>query len=129
MDNAHEPATKHEVAELKAELKQDIAESKAELKQDIAGLKLEIGELKADLKLDIAMVRSEMQHTHDALIERIADSETKLLKAFFAFAESNQARRTETERESAALKDRIGILERRVTDVERKVNFPGYPAQ
>ena len=76
-----------------------------------------------------AMLRSEMQHTHDALIERIADSETKILRAFFSFAESNQARLSETERESAALKERMGILERRLTDVERRVNFPNHPTQ
>ncbi len=85
--------------------------------------------LKAELKQDIARVRSEMQHTHDALIESIADSETKLLKAFFSFAESNRARLTETERESAGLKDRLAILERRVFEVERKLNFPGHPTQ
>jgi hypothetical protein len=111
MNDGHEPATKQDIIDLRAELKQDMTE------------------LKADLKQDIAMVRSEMQHTHDALIERIADSETNLLKAFYSFAEANQARVTETERESAALKDRLGILERRVFEVERKLNFPGHPTQ
>jgi len=87
-------------------------------KQDVVGL-----------KQDIAMIRSEMQHTYDALIERMTDNQTGLLKAFYSFAESNQTRLTETERESAALKERIGILERRLTDVERKVNFPNSPTQ
>ena|ERR1017187_2091805 len=111
MENGHEPATKQDLSELRSELKQDITELRAELKQDSA------------------MLRSEMQHTHDALIERIADSETKILRAFFSFAESNQARLSETERESAALKERMGILERRLTDVERRVNFPNHPTQ
>ena len=43
-------------------------------------------------KADIAMLRSEMQHLHDALIERIDDRETKLLQAFYSFAQSNQTR-------------------------------------
>ena len=33
------------------------------------------------------MLRSEMQHTHDELIERMADSEKRLLQAFYSFAE------------------------------------------
>jgi len=111
MGNGHEPATKQDLSELRIELKQDITELRAEMKQDSA------------------MVRSEMHHIHDALIERMADSETNLLKAFYSFAEANQARVTDTERESAALKERVGILERRLTDVERKVNFPNHPTQ
>ena len=111
MENGQEPATKHDLAELKAEFKQDFAE------------------LKADLKQDIAMVRSEMQHTHDDLKEAMRDMQTELLKAFYSFAESDQARLTQTERESSSLKERMGILERRLTEVERKVNFPDQPTQ
>ncbi len=68
MENGHQPATKQDLSELRSELKQDITELRAEMKQDSA------------------MLRSEMQHIHDALIERMADSETNLLKAFYSFA-------------------------------------------
>jgi cob(I)alamin adenosyltransferase len=111
MNNGHEPATKQDIAELKVELKQNIAELNSELKQDVA------------------MIRSEMQHTHDDLKETMRDIQTELLKAFYSFAESDQARLTQTERDSSGLKERIGILERRLTEVERKVNFPNHPTQ
>jgi multidrug resistance efflux pump len=42
-------ATREELSEVKAELKQDIAEVKAELKQDIAEIKADISELRADI--------------------------------------------------------------------------------
>ena len=84
---------------------------------------------KADLQQLGEQLRSEFQDGFDDLKETMRDGQTELLKVFYSFAESNQARLTETERESAALKDRIGILERRLTDVERKVNFPGQPTQ
>jgi hypothetical protein len=111
MSNGFDPATKQDIAELKAEFKQDIAELRAELKQDGA------------------MIRSEMQHMHDDMKETMRDIQTELLKAFYSFAESDQARLTQTERDSSGLKERIGILERRLTEVERKVNFPDHPTQ
>lgn len=43
-------------------------------------------------KEDIQMLRSEMQHVYDALVERIVDSETKVLQAFYNFADSNNTR-------------------------------------
>ena len=100
MDNGHEPATKQDITDLKAELKQDVV-----------------------------MVRSEFQHGFDDLKEAMRDIQTELLKAFYSFAESDQARLTQTERDSSGLKERIGILERRLTEVERKVNFPNHPTQ
>jgi len=36
------------------------------------------------------MLRSEMQHMHDNLVERMADGETRLLQAFYTFAQTSQ---------------------------------------
>ncbi|MFY9726661.1 MAG: hypothetical protein WB579_10180 [Bryobacteraceae bacterium] len=83
----------------------------------------------AEVKQDVAMLRSEVHHMYDALVERIADSETKLLKAFYTFAESNQTRMATIETDSEAVKKRVGILEERVLQLERKVNFPNHPPQ
>jgi hypothetical protein len=40
-------------------------------------------------KGDLLQLRSEMQHQYDDLKETLRDSETKLLQAFYSFAESN----------------------------------------
>ena len=43
---------------------------------------------KFDEKLD--QLRSEVNHGYRDILERIADGETRLLKAFYDFAQSNQ---------------------------------------
>jgi hypothetical protein len=78
MDNGHEPATKGDISELRSELKGDISELRSELKGDIS-------EVRAELKGDISRLGDELR-------EAIHDAETRLLKAFYSFAESNQKR-------------------------------------
>ena len=65
-----------------------------------------------------------MSHQYDDLVERIADSETKLLQAFYTYAESNQKRVASIEMESAGLKSRLSTIEDRLTDVEKRLNMP-----
>jgi len=76
MGNGNEPATKADLNELERSLR-------ADLKQ------LEV-KLSADLNRQTEPLRSEFQHGFDDLAEKIHDSETRLLKAFYTFAESNQ---------------------------------------
>ncbi len=56
--------------------------------------------------------------------ELVTDTETKLLKAFYGFVESNQKRLEGIERDQGNLHERLAILERRVTEVERRLNIP-----
>jgi len=87
---------------------------------------------KADVKaLDekIEILRAEMSHAYNDLKETLRDNETKLLGAFYSFAESNQKRVAEIENESAAIKSRLATIEDRLLQVERKVNFPQQPSQ
>lgn len=75
-------------------------------------------------KQDVGQLRSEFQHGFDELKETLRDSETKLLQAFYTFAESNQKRLSEVERENAGLKDRLATFESRLTEVEKRLNMP-----
>ena len=95
MDDPNAPATKADVAEVRAEMH--------------------------DLN---AQLRSEMQHQYDDLKETLHDAETKLLQAFYTYAESNQKRMASVESENAALKSRLSTIEDRLTDVERRLNMP-----
>ena len=70
------------------------------------------------------MLRTEVQHGFDDLKEAFRDGQTELLKAFYSFAQTTQKRLTEVEREAAGLKERLAIVEERLTDVERKLNTP-----
>jgi hypothetical protein len=73
---------------------------------------------------DILQFRLEMSHMHQDLVERITDREPRLLKVFYAFAESNQKRMVEVEGNEAALRSRIGTLESRLLEVEKRLNMP-----
>jgi formyltetrahydrofolate hydrolase len=133
MDNSHEAATKQDLSDVRQVLKQDIAAVKQELKQDLAGvrqeLKQDLADARQELKQDIAILRSEMNHQFDDLKETFRDSQTELLKAFYSFTESNRHRVGQVETSQAALITRVGVLEDRMLELERKVNFPNHPTQ
>lgn len=91
--------------------------------------KQDMVERRTELKQDVELLRSETHHVHGSLLERIPDSETSLRKASHAFAQSNQPRLAVIETDSDAVRKRVGILEERVLDPERKVHFPQHPPQ
>jgi Mg2+ and Co2+ transporter CorA len=65
----------------------------------------------------------------DRLTEAIRDAQTEVLKAFYGFAESNRQRLTQPEGNQGAIIARIGVLEDRMLELERKINFPQQPPQ
>jgi 4-hydroxyphenylpyruvate dioxygenase-like putative hemolysin len=69
-------------------------------------------------------LRSEFQHGFDHLAEAIHDSEMRLLKAFYTFAESNQQRLTQVEGNTTAVISRLATLESRITEIEKRLNMP-----
>ena len=122
---------KAELTDLRAEVKADLTDLRAEVKAELTDLRAEVKEqistVRSEITEQAAMIRSEMQHTFDDLKETIHDAQTGLLQAFYSFAESNQTRLTQAEKDSAALKERMALYEQRLTDLERKVNFPNNP--
>jgi hypothetical protein len=73
---------------------------------------------------DVKQLRAEMNHGYRDLAERITDSETRVLKAFYAYAESNQKRTEQLEDTDVRLLRRIGTLEERLLQVEKRLNLP-----
>lgn len=71
-------------------------------------------------KADIQGLRVEIE----GLRQQISDTETKLLSAFYDFAKSNQTRISELDGSDAALKRRIGSIEDRLLEVEKRLNMP-----
>jgi hypothetical protein len=69
MENGHEPATRADVEALDERIKA--------------------------LDEKIEMLRNKVHHGYDDLKEVLRDSETKLLQAFYGFAQSNQERLTQ----------------------------------
>ena len=58
-------------------------------KRDIAEVRQDFEQLRSDVKQDMEQLRSEMNHIHNDLVERMSDRETRLLKAFYNFAQTN----------------------------------------
>jgi hypothetical protein len=79
-------------------------------------------------KGDIEKLRSEVNHGYNDLVERIDDSKTELLRAFYGFAETNQARMASIEASDIGLRTRVATLENRVLEVEKRLNLPPQAA-
>jgi len=115
--NGDSPATKHDLGQLRSEVKQDLEQMRSEVKQDLA-------QHRSEVKQEFEQVRSEANHTHDDLVERISDSETRLLQAFYSFADANNKRLVQGEAATALVISRITTLEDRVLGLEKRLNIP-----
>jgi predicted phage-related endonuclease len=100
MDNDHNaPATKADLADLKAELK-------------------------AEIKADLAEIKADLADREDRLTEVMRDVQTELLKSFYGFMETIQIRFKEQDDTEAGLKRRLTVLEGRILEVEKRLNMP-----
>ncbi len=59
-----------------------------------------------------------------SLLEAIHDSETRVLKAIYGYTETISVRVDGASKRSGELDDRIAILERRLLEVEKRLNVP-----
>jgi hypothetical protein len=115
--NGDSPATKHDLEQLRSEVKQDLEQLRSEVKQDLV-------QHRSEVKQEFEQVRSEANHIHDDLVERIRDSETRLLQAFYSFADANNKRLVQGEAATALVISRITTLEDRVLGLEKRLNIP-----
>jgi hypothetical protein len=74
-------------------------------------------------------LRQEIKASEEHVIETMRDMQTELQKAFYSFTSSQHTRVSQLETNESAVVARLGTLEARVLDLERKVNFPNHPAQ
>ena len=82
------------------------------------------GDVQGAVQGAVEQLRSEMHHQYDDLKKTIRDSETKLWKAFYAFAESNQQRLAQVEGTTNGVIARLVTLETRILEVEKRLNMP-----
>src|SRR5271157_2949721 len=102
MDNGNAPATKKDLQDLESRLDSRFDGRLNDLESRLEG------------KRDASE-----QRVLDKVGELIHDAETRLLGAFYTFAESNQKRVSAVEMESSALKSRLATIEDRLTNVEK----------
>lgn len=75
-------------------------------------------------KADLNVLRDELNALREEFLEAIHDTETRLLRAFYDFAETNQKRLAEVERSGVVFIERLAMMERRITEVEKRLNMP-----
>jgi predicted phage-related endonuclease len=90
-------------------------------KADLADLK---AELKAEIKADLAEIKADLAEREDRLTEVMRDVQTELLKSFYGFMETIQIRFKEQDDTEAGLKRRLTVLEGRILEVEKRLNMP-----
>ena len=67
------------------------------------------------------------QRMLDKVSDIVRDAETRILQAFYGFTESSKKRMGQMEVSDAVLVSRLGTLEDRLTEVEKRLNIPPSP--
>jgi hypothetical protein len=88
--------------------------TRAILREDLAAL-----ELRFEGRMDTLE-----QRMVDAMRQMIHDSETRLLQAFYGFAETTHKRFQQTDVTTTLLTSRVNTLEDRVFEIEKRLNVP-----
>jgi hypothetical protein len=82
-----------------------------------------------EIDRDAPATKGDILDLRNEIVDGMRSLQADLLKAYYAFAESNLKRFAEIETESEALKSRIATLEARLLQIEKRVNFPKHPLQ
>jgi hypothetical protein len=117
MEDRNAPASKGDLTDLESRLKGDLTDLESRLTNSVNARFAKVEE-------SIEILRSEMNHQYRELVERISDTQTEVLRAFYSFAQTNNKRVLEVEGNEAALRSRVGTLEDRVLEIEKRLNLP-----
>ena len=109
MANGDQPATRQDIAELRT----DTEQLRTETHQDIG-----------QLRFDLEQMRSEFHHGFDDLKETLRDGQTEILRAFYGYAQTTDAKLKEAEVSDIGLRQRLTAVEERLLEVEKRLNFP-----
>jgi chromosome segregation ATPase len=109
----------------KSELKAELEALESRLDQNLTAMEQRLGaridaqEQKFEGRMD---VRDERMR--EFMSQLVHDSETKLLQAFYGYAESTERHLKQLDMSSAGLLVRVSTLESRVMEVEKRLNIP-----
>lgn len=122
------PATKADISELRAATEASISELRAATKASISEFRgsteTSIAELRSELHRSSDDLRGRMEAMETRLEDLIRDAQTEVLKGFYGFTQTVQQRFQEQEQTEGSLKRRMGILEERLLEVEKRLNMP-----
>ena len=118
MDDGNQPATRKDLADGLAALEQRLTEaSKGELGALEQRLTKELGALEQRLTKELGALEQR-------LTEFIRDIETKLLTAFYGYAESHQKIHNDLSISHSSIREILGSFENRLLAVEKRLNMP-----
>jgi hypothetical protein len=90
--------------------------------------KQDLGDVEKGIKRDLAdlekRMAAEMKQGFAEMREFVTDTETKLLTAFYSFADADQKHLSQLDRAAASVGERLNTCERRIMDIEKRLNFP-----
>ena len=109
MENGHEPASKQDVALLRSEVRSEFAQVRSEMEQ---------------VRSEMEQLRSEVHHGYDDLKETMRDVQTEILRAFYGYTQTTDAKLREGEQSDMALRQRLTAVECRILEVEKRLNMP-----
>ena len=84
----------------------------------------DIEQLRIETRQDIEQLRSEFHHGFDDLKEAMRDVQTELLKAFYGYTQTTDVKLKEAETSDIGLRQRLTVVEERLLEVEKRLNFP-----
>jgi ElaB/YqjD/DUF883 family membrane-anchored ribosome-binding protein len=119
-NNGSPLATKADVQAVNADVQSVRSEVQA-VNADVQSLRSEVQSVRSEVKAEIEAVETRVV---ERLLEAIQDAETRVLNAFYGYAQTTQKQMTLLEGTGSNLVSRVGTIESRVLEIERRLNIP-----
>jgi len=113
-DNGKAAATKQDLMDLESRLDNKLVDLESRLDGRLVDL---------EARLDNKLVQLESR-IGGAIRESAQETETRLLRAFYGYTESTQKHFVDVDQTNGSLRDRLGALENRIIEIEKRLNFP-----
>ena len=100
-------------------------------KSDISAVKADISQVNKridDVNERLDILRSEVNHGYADLKEGLRDIQTEMLKAFYNYSQTTDLKLRDHDAADHMARQRLSVLESRVTDIERRLLMPPEPA-
>jgi hypothetical protein len=75
-------------------------------------------------KDDLQQVKDEIIEVKDEIIEAMRNIQTEMLNAFYSYAQTNDLKMKQAETIDNQLRERLSVVESRITEIERRLNMP-----
>jgi DNA-directed RNA polymerase sigma subunit (sigma70/sigma32) len=91
---------------------------------DRPATKKDLEEMRASTKQDMDQLREDLR---TAMKQDLIDMETRILKAFYGYARTNDKNMKQLGLSYVGVSERVEVIERRVLDMEERLNMPPWP--